>query len=469
MVPAVKFEEEEIMFEAEPVCLAVLNETELNSQTKLYFSQYHVVGIVTSSVEKLKGTAFYRECLCLRPEVKLYEWGDVFFLNQKLVVLDWGWADEVRIQFGKLLEQGGLKIGFDFIYESMQNGKIDTNIVFELTGRNPKEFHLRISGIASDKKLCVIHGNCQSHAVTSMLCSNREFRERYVACVMPQIWEGDEERKRMELMIESKIFALAGCFITQKVAKDNRFWHKYATEYLRNLMPRECRTIVVSNLFFQGYFPQYKKMKYAPDVNFFQEKLIDATEYTDINVLKMVADDMSDEEIIECISSVSYYGKDEVVQRIQKELLDFKQREQDAEVRMADYLEENYDKFLMFATANHPTRKVLIELSRRILKALEIDSGEINCPNDEIQAPMPKNWRHLIYPSVLFHLNINRKIKYVFGGCFSEKELAVIMEDIETSKVQEVEEGWYQAIAEVDFETYMRIYIRCLRASLMLL
>ena len=34
LVPAVKFEEEHNMFEEESVCLAVLNETELNSQDR---------------------------------------------------------------------------------------------------------------------------------------------------------------------------------------------------------------------------------------------------------------------------------------------------------------------------------------------------------------------------------------------------------------------------------------------------
>lgn len=457
------------MFETYPVLLAVYNTPNIYMQLEKYFSEYKIVGIITNSVDELKSSEGFERFYSSAPDFVLYHYSELYGINGKVIVLDLEWSDDARVQFGKLLEACNLYLGVDFIYETMQNGKIDTNLIYSIVNEHAAECQARVRAIAAGRKFCVVHGNCQSHVISSMLCSNRSFREKYITCIMPYIWEGEEEHVKMEKMIKSGVFELADYLISQDISPENRFWYKFSLEYFKTIVPSKCKIITISNLFFMGYFPQYKKMKHNPGVNFFKGKLMDATEYYDVNVIRMILDDKSDEEIIQAVSSPEFYKKDTIIENIYNELDAFWQKEKELDIQMTDYLKEHFGKYLIFATSNHPTSGVLMELTRRIMKVLGINEMDIHCPDDEVQEPMPKTWRYLIYPCVLQHLGIERELEYKFGGYFYKCELGIIPEGIEGVQVQEIGNDFYRVIVKGSFDTYMRIYIRCLRASLMLI
>lgn len=111
------------------------------------------------------------------------------------------------------------------------------------------------------------------------------------------------------------------------------------------------------------------------------------------------------------------------------------------------------------------------ELTRRILRKLEISDLEIECSEEEIQEPMPSDWRYLIYPSVPKSLGIDRDLKYRFWAILTGEELKIIPEkDIGKAQILPIENGNQYAVKITgDFETYMRMYIHCLQAALMLL
>ena len=189
----------------------------------------------------------------------------------------------------------------------------------------------------------------------------------------------------------------------------------------------------------------------------------------DINILKMIIDDKTDGDILNEVTSQSFYNRGELIASIQKELDDFKLREATIDIKMGDYVADNYNKYLLFATSNHPTRLVLMELSRRILAALDFKDCEILCSQDEIQEPMPKNWRYLVYPSVLHCLGMERDLEYNFKAVLNLKEIALIPDDIRITEARQLADNTFHITVSGDFLTYMRIYVRCVRAALMLL
>ena len=58
------------------------------------------------------------------------------------------------------------------------------------------------------------------------------------------------------------------------------------------------------------------------------------------------------------------------------ELKKLKAREKHCDIKISDFIEENYKKTLLFYEPYHPTSKILFEKGRRILEILKIDIDE---------------------------------------------------------------------------------------------
>ena len=137
---------------------------------------------------------------------------------------------------------------------------------------------------------------------------------------------------------------------------------------------------------------------------------------------------------------------------------------------MCDYLKDNYSKYCLFATANHPTKEMLLELSRRILTKLGISDLNILCEDDEIQAPMAKNLYFVIYPSVLKALGLPER-RYTLHVKFRGCELAVLKGiDDELDHFINEKIIYQQELFEIKilltFEKYMTVYVRMLQSVL---
>ncbi len=453
------------MFEFQKCMLAVLNMPQMKETIVASMQKFEVVGIITNSIEEFR--KLYSDI-----EIPIYDYSDFYILKNKIIVIDVHWTIDTRRSFDEIMKKYKFCLADDYIYYSMLQSKINTNDIFELSDRNPFQFKKIIQKIIGKRKIVVVHGNCQTHAISNMLAGNKEFSDNYITIVMPRIWEEDQCIV-MEQLLKSDILKMADYLFTQEISQDNRHSPKYASNYLKTLVPESCENIFISNLFFLGYFPQYWKMKYPVGINLFHGKIMDATEYTDINVLRLILDNKSDEEILKTISSSEFYSQQELISGIENELKKFKKREheQKIEIMMHDYLQDNYKKFLLFATSNHPTRDVLKELTQRILRRLKVNDLEISCPDDEIQSPMPTDWKYIIYPCVLKHLGIKRIMEYRFQAFFTSNELNCILGgDIFQYQAFPTENAdQYFIEVKGDFETYMKIYIRCLRAAIMLL
>lgn len=443
----------------EDIILAVLGADNVDELCR----RYQVSGIMTNEVATPDIAKMY-------PSLKIYDYSEVVNIGKAgkmIVAADTFWEDGIRDFFWKLLDSYGLKLGSNFLFASMLDSVADTNAMFEMVDRDSSRFADLLKSVAGNRKFVVVHGNCQTHAVIRMLAGNRQFCEKYFTCIMPKMWENEKEK--MEMMIESGVFGFADCLVTQVVSEDNKFGNIFSTEFLKSLIPNECKVITISNLFFMGYFPQYRKMKNNPGVNFLRDKIWDGTQYFDKNIIAMIADDKSDEEIIAVVTDNNYYPKEKLVENIRNEIEEFAASEKDKkiDIKMADYLDANFNRLLLFVTSNHPTREVLMVLSRRILKELGIERTEIDCPEDEIQAPMPREWRYLIYPSVLKQLGLEKNWDYFYRAICSKEEI-VLFDGIEAAVVTPLENSnLYFVKVKCDFETFIRIYIRASRAALM--
>ena len=426
------------------------------------FRTVNVIGVIEGERQNLPGIQVYNSDVILNmPE------------DTKVILVDDLWTNEIQYEFNTMLSKLGLSIGDDYIYSSMLYSKIDTNRLYCLINKDLQCFEHVIKRIIGNRKLVVIYGNCQTHALIEMIAHNKEFEKEYMICEMPRLW-ADEDKEKFTLMAESGILSLADYFFTQEVRAENRFGYMASTEYMFSLLSEKCKCFKISNLYFMGYFPQLVQ-RYANDtetmrIDFLGEKVFNTGRFIDHEVIELIIKGYSCDEIVRRISAGDYFDLEDLNRSIESELEKFTKREETLDIKMCDYLKDNYSKYCLFATANHPTKEMLLELSRRILTKLGISDLNILCEDDEIQAPMAKNLYFVIYPSVLKALGLPER-RYTLHVKFRGCELAVLKGiDDELDHFINEKIIYQQELFEIKilltFEKYMTVYVRMLQSVL---
>ncbi len=428
------------------------------------FADFHVVGIIGNSTIT---------------ELPVYDNHYLLDLPNDTVVIivDDHWEEKIRYEFNTMMSRlgnGKFVLGENYMYSSMLYGKIDTNRLYLLADKNRFFFQSILKKIVGERQLVILYGNCQTHAMTNLLSNNQEFRQKYVVCEMPKLWL-EEDKEKFTLLAESGLLSHVDYFFTQQVRSENRFGYMASTEYMISLLSDRCKVITITNLYFMGYFPQYLPMFHSDTemmrVDFLEGKVLNTGRFIDHEILKLIVQGYSDEEIINRISLPDYFKAEEVKAEIEKEWEQFALREEkeNVDIKMSEWLQAHYKK-LLFVTQNHPTKEALLEFARRILSVLEIKDLQINCDEGEILSPMPKDLRLIVYPSVTKALGLPERdvtLHVKLKGC----ELSVLR-DIDEDLDQFIEKNMqdlqrmFEINMQLNFTKYMRVYLRIVQSLL---
>ncbi len=429
------------------------------------FADFHVVGIIGNSTIT---------------ELPVYDNHYLLDLPNDTVVIivDDHWEEKIRYEFNTMMSRlgnGKFVLGENYMYSSMLYGKIDTNRLYLLADKNRFFFQSILKKIVGERQLVILYGNCQTHAMTNLLSNNQEFRQKYVVCEMPKLWL-EEDKEKFTLLAESGLLSHVDYFFTQQVRSENRFGYMASTEYMISLLSDRCKVITITNLCFMGYFPQYLPMFHSDTemmrVDFLEGKVLNTGRFIDHEILKLIVQGYSDEEIINRISLPDYFKAEEVKAEIEKEWEQFALREEkeNVDIKMSEWLQAHYYKKLLFVTQNHPTKEALLEFARRILSVLEIKDLQINCDEGEILSPMPKDLRLIVYPSVTKALGLPERdvtLHVKLKGC----ELSVLR-DIDEDLDQFIEKNMqdlqrmFEINMQLNFTKYMRVYLRIVQSLL---
>ena len=312
------------------------------------FADFHVVGIIGNSTIT---------------ELPVYDNHYLLDLPNDTVVIivDDHWEEKIRYEFNTMMSRlgnGKFVLGENYMYSSMLYGKIDTNRLYLLADKNRFFFQSILKKIVGERQLVILYGNCQTHAMTNLLSNNQEFRQKYVVCEMPKLWL-EEDKEKFTLLAESGLLSHVDYFFTQQVRSENRFGYMASTEYMISLLSDRCKVITITNLYFMGYFPQYLPMFHSDTemmrVDFLEGKVLNTGRFIDHEILKLIVQGYSDEEIINRISLPDYFKAEEVKAEIEKEWEQFALREEkeNVDIKMSEWLQAHYYKKLLFVTQNH--------------------------------------------------------------------------------------------------------------------
>jgi len=101
-------------------------------------------------------------------------------------------------------------------------------------------------------------------------------------------------------------------------------------------------------------------------------------ECKDIVIDKLISDGMSVEEIQNYIKHRLVFSKEEVVENFNYIIEKFKLREKNCDVKITDFILENYKNYQMFYDLYHASAKVISEMTRRILIELGIENTKLS-------------------------------------------------------------------------------------------
>ncbi len=220
-----------------------------------------------------------------------------------------------------------------------------------------------------DKKMVFLHGNCHMDIIEGFLNSSSKFCEQYAIYPTPRICT--------KLHVLNSVLIYMDVWIHEDIQKNNAFGYEFSDEYIKKYLPTDILEIVMPHLYGLGvgFFP------HAKEENINNVGLLNG--YYE-NGMFPVRDDVI-EECVKLHKSVDeiceYVDRDEIIPREYilsnfKEYIDkIREREQAWDIKILDFILENYKTEKIFYDKGHPTNIVLKKICEEILKILQIEDS----------------------------------------------------------------------------------------------
>ena len=237
------------------------------------------------------------------------------------------------------------------------------------------------------KESVVIYGNCHTTIIAQMLETCREFNEKYYIIPTKRIQEIKDPKELYE-----DCYSQCDVFIHQSIRLNNRYGEEYASENIIARLKPGCRVISIPNVYHLPlcFFPQYseaQELRRGGVTYFFRDSIIDSHLGRPFKLAELVKRDYEDPGL---------YNKESIVAAFDAFVDKVRRREKDWDIKVSNFILENYRSHQLFYDPNHPTNFFLGYIASELLKML-IDNNVVdghclkidNCL-DSIEMPVCK-------------------------------------------------------------------------------
>ncbi len=268
----------------------------------------------------------------------------------------------------------------DKVYIIVAVGRMHTYLVLsnQLKELNLEEFTDFIYYKWIDKRLVLLHGNCHMSVIKAYLESSQKFLDKYAIYPNPLIQENREKK------IENNVLNNCEIWIHEDIQEQNAFGYFLSDAYIREnwkdtRRQDEKREIIVPNLFGlgKGFFPQSCGWSVKNEKIGNAQDAMGMFPYADIIIDSGVEQKMSVENIIQfCIDSFML-NQETVITNFEEYMTKIKKREESWDIKIYDFIQENYRKVKLFFDESHPTNDIFMKICRDILQELGIFEQQI--------------------------------------------------------------------------------------------
>ncbi len=241
----------------------------------------------------------------------------------------------------------------------------------QLCGSGLREFQDYIYYEWLYKKIVLLHGNCHMAIIRSFLLSSETFRGRYSVYPNPEICNNSDRKIEKEVLYHSDVW------IHEDIRLDNEYGYYLSDEYMRNQMKESVVEIIIPHLFGLGklLFPQ-------SDWNKRNDKIANGKDangmfpYADKVIDRCVEQKMKKEEII-AFCNGKCLDVESVKENFETYLHKIRERETCWDIKILDYILNNYKEKKLFFDMGHPTNDIFEKICLDILDMLHIEDKNI--------------------------------------------------------------------------------------------
>lgn len=271
-----------------------------------------------------------------------------------------------------------------------------------------KEFDDFIGYRMYGKKICVINANCYLFFIKRYLNENSEFRKYYGIYPTPPIHDNPDHA------VGDNVLRHADLYIHQDIRNENTYGYKLSDEYTLSKISRGCKTVCIPNFVHMlgGFYPT-----------------VTGKNYTNVNGETMCLDDWLINEAYDIygnnVDNIMYYiasyqfDEADIRKRFDEMVAKWRQREQNWDIKIVDFILNNYRNHYLFEDTTHPADYLQTEICRRLLAHLGISDI-----NKDITYHMGCAMEIFMWPQIKNILGINwRKDKvriYTKDYCYHD-------------------------------------------------
>ncbi|WP_444932151.1 WcbI family polysaccharide biosynthesis putative acetyltransferase [Microbulbifer sp. SSSA002] len=210
-------------------------------------------------------------------------------------------------------------------------------------------------------KSFTVYGNCQAQPLANILQENKSFSEVYRYIPMkPAHTLGRDDYKSILSKIEG-----IDLFIHQPVAAAGNRPEELSSDHLLKKLKPNALSVSFPSIYFDGYFPHLKSFKgLVSELNLVHDYFI----------AYLFSKGYSEKHTFEIINDGNLYTPDNSNKLASDSLENLTVREvsKGLDIRISEYVEENFRKQKLFNQFNHPRRPVFKYVAEGILNKIEM-------------------------------------------------------------------------------------------------
>jgi len=233
----------------------------------------------------------------------------------------------------------------------------------------------------------LIYGNCQTDHVKKILSSHPSFNKHFQ--ILPTKPVHTQEEKDLPALYEA--VRNADVVIYQPVPD---VWGIFSTSHILEEVRADAKVLTMCIIYFLGYHPQTVYLR-APGSH--RAVTGGPCDYHDLFIMRSFKDGLSVEQVITRINEGAL-GPELMARNYEDTMAIMRKREKNLNIKVADFIEANWQKKRLFYTINHCTDPVYLHIVGQILEILGMDNASGSTgKNPSASVLLP------IYPEVYNH------------------------------------------------------------------
>lgn len=224
-----------------------------------------------------------------------------------------------------------------------------------------------------NRQMVFLHGNCHMDIVESFLKSSINFQKKYAIYPTARICTG--------MPIDVKMLPNMDVWIHEDIQTTNAFGYEVSDEYIKKYIASDVLEIIMPHLYGlgAGFFP-HAKVENKRNVGLLNGAYENGMfPICDDVIEQCVREHKTIEEICRYVNKDNIISAEYIISNFQEYMDKIKEREKNWDIKISDFILQNYRFEKLFYDKGHPTNTILKKISEEILKILGIYDEPITC------------------------------------------------------------------------------------------